>query len=54
MKIRVVTINNLVFDLSVKSDDINSIISKIYDRKYIQVNDKTYINTNAIAIIQKM
>ena len=54
MKIRIVTINNLVFDLSVKGDDFNAIVCKIYDKKFIKVNEKTYIQTNSIAIIQQI
>ena len=48
MKIRIVTTNNLVFDLNVKGDDINAIVCKIYDKKFIKVNDKTFLQTNSI------
>ena len=54
MKIRIITTNNLVFNLSAKGNDMNEIVCKIYDKKFIKVNDKTYINTNTIAIIQQL
>lgn len=54
MKIRIITTNNLVFNLSAKGNDMNEIVCKIYDKKFIQVNEKTYINTNTIAIIQQL
>lgn len=54
MKIRLVTINNLVFHLYVKGNDFNDIVSKIFERKYIKVSDNTFLQTSAIAMIQNL
>lgn len=54
MKIRIVTLNNLIFDLVAKGEDLDLIASKIFEKKFIKVNANTYIQTNCIAIIQKL
>ena len=52
MRIRIITINNLVFDLIVKGNNFDEIVNKIFQKKYIRVNNKTFLQTNSIAIIQ--
>lgn len=54
MKIRIITTNNLLFDLVVKSEDLNETVLKIHAKKFIKVNSKTFLRTNAIAIIQQI
>ena len=54
MKIRFITTNNLVFDLHVKGDNLDTIVGKVFDKKFIKVSEKTYINTDSIAIVQEL
>ena len=54
MRIRIVTINNVVFDLNVKEKDIDIVTSKVFNKDFIKVNQKTIISTKTIAIIQQL
>lgn len=54
MKIRIVSINNLVFDLKVDEDDFDGVVRRIYDKKFLKLNSVTYLSTSAIASIQKI
>ena len=54
MKIRIITLKNVAFDLAVKGDDFDEVVNKIFEKQLIKVNDITYVQTNCIAIIQKL
>ena len=54
MKIRIITLKNIIFDLTIKGESFDAAVSRIFEKEYVKVNEKTYVQTNCIAIIQKL
>lgn len=49
MKIRIITLSKMIYDITVDSTDFEAIVNKILEKKYLKLNNNVILMTSSIA-----
>ena len=49
MKIRIITLAKMIYDITVDSTDFETVVNKILEKKYLKLNNNVILMTSSIA-----